>query len=131
LKVVVAANITKAFAIASFASNFRGIANFQNPDESVWVNLIADLIGNIFSKVIDKLMEICGKIKILEKILHLALENRLPPFGSKSNTAYKKCGSLLRTPRIGIYPRDTLRQVLLDNWNVAVIIALMVSEKYL
>jgi hypothetical protein len=83
------------------------------------------------SKVIDKLTEGYGKIKALKKILRLALEDRSPPYESKSNTAYKKnVVDFCARPDLAYNLGTHCGRHCSDDWNVAVITASMAPEKH-
>jgi hypothetical protein len=140
LKAAAAASKTNAFMVTSFASNFPGIANLEDPDAFVRDNLMAAKIGDIsdtdlrqltpVSKVIDQLTEGCGKIKALEKILRLALEDHSPPYESESTTAYKKNVVVFCARPGSAYILGThCDKHYSDDWNVAVITAATAPEK--
>jgi hypothetical protein len=135
-----AASRTNAFMVTSFASNFPGIANLRDPDAFVRDNLMADKIGDIsdadlrqstpVSSVIDQLTDGCGKIKALEKILYLALEDRSPPYESESTTAYKKNVVVFCARPGSAYILGThCDKHYSDTWNVTVITAALAPEK--
>lgn len=140
LRAAAAASKTNAFMVTSFASNFPGIANLEDPNAFVRDNLMAAKIGDIsdpnvrqltaVGEVLDQLTEGCGKIKALEKIPRLALEDRSPPYESGSDRAYKKNVVVFCARPGSAYIMGThCDKYYSDDWNVVVITATMAPEK--